>query len=353
MTNAFSSHIKLALDSYQTQQLSAGFTDKLVEKALNQSSPGVSEAPTSSWKRRKTERVSPWKRGGFIVSSVVGLGLISAAAAAALSLAEIPIRIPVISDLVETVLPESTVRAVTPVKSALKTNAGSNSTRVTTSDPKQLDSAIAQLPSWKEMPNVEKRGLIKERVLQNEKRLQQRRAKNGLPPLSPRQFRRRRENLKRAVVQRSVRRAHRDLRKEARQIAPAISAELKPPIFAEAVAMDSSKKPLAKMVLTKNETTAIAVNNPEVETASREDVILEPSTALPADQSAKPLLEKLSPEAQSQLKDRLPVNVKARLKKASPADRQRILREARKRRNRTKTMRQTRRKIRDIRKRAK
>ncbi|VAV97779.1 hypothetical protein MNBD_ALPHA04-1775, partial [hydrothermal vent metagenome] len=209
MADVFPKHIMGALDNYKTPPLPAGFTEKLVTKALAQKRVTTVVRVTKSWKRMN----SPWKRSGFIASGVLGFGLVSAAAAAALSFTEIPIRIPIMTDLVERVLP-TTPKNVQSVAPALAEKPAPRVEQVIV-EPENTKIA-AERPKWRELSREEKRATIVKRVEQNEQRLQQRRIDKGLAPLTEKQLQRRRAairrniangNIPRSAVRKAVRRA--------------------------------------------------------------------------------------------------------------------------------------------------
>ena len=374
MSAAFPKHIEQALDSYKIPPMSAGFSDRLVKKALGQSSTPVGSGGTASWKRNRNSRSGPWKRGGYIASGVVGFGLVSAAAAAALSLAEIPVRIPIMTDLVEQVLPETSARAVAvkPANPVEKSGANLIQTSNELVESDQPDGAVVGSASWRDMSRAEKRGILKDRMLKNEARVQQRRANNGLPPLTQAQLRKRRAAIRRAVVRgdiprpvvrREIRRAVRDRRiseLKKRDISQAnvgdravSSTSINPANGAGArtsIAGDTATTPAQPPQSTdgSNAVSAPTDTGPSAvaaDSSSMAAVVTEtPRTNIPV---------RPSPEAVAKFKERVPADVRNRLKQATPAERQRMIRDMRNLRKNAAKRRQARQRLRDIRNRAK
>ncbi len=342
MVDAFPIYLTDALDNYKTPPLPAGFTAKLVTIALAQK-PGTTAAQASkTWKRTN----SPWKRGGFIASGVLGFGLVSAAAAAALSVAQIPIRIPIMTDLVERVFPV-TPKAVQPVAPTLAEKPVLSHERAI-AEPENTEIA-AERQKWLGLSRAEKREIIVKRVGQNEQRLQQRRVDRGLAPLTERQLQRRRAairqniangNIPRSAVRKAVRRAVRAERREsgagrgsngAAVFAPEESIELP---FRKSENGDIPNIVSGKVDKPVSQTVAPqAADNPAV-------------TSAPAGSSVNGPAIQQSPEAKALLQAKLPVAAKKQLQQAGPAERRRMLREMRNRRSNAQKMRQARQKLR-------
>ena len=172
-----------------------------LKEALKQSDSTKSVGKQSGWTRLRKN--SPWKRGGYVASGVLGFGLVSAAAAAALSLAEIPIRIPIMSELVERILPVASAK-VEPPQAAPPGFSENVRANEIIGEKEVVAEPIEK--RWREMDRSEKRAVLKARVEQNEALLQERRLKRGLPPLSEAQLRKRRLAIRRALANPETRR---------------------------------------------------------------------------------------------------------------------------------------------------
>ena len=106
MTTSFSPQITQILDQFAVPDLPEDFTDRVVAVAVAQKSAEAHPVQRQPWSGIRSGRGnSPWKRARFYASGMAGMAMLSTAAAAALSLADIPYRIPVVSDLVEQVIP--------------------------------------------------------------------------------------------------------------------------------------------------------------------------------------------------------------------------------------------------------
>ncbi|MEO9469859.1 hypothetical protein [Parasphingorhabdus sp.] len=367
MSSGFPSHIEPVLDAYTVPALPAGFTDRIVSAATAQAETGAPNPKFVPWSgSRPGGSNSPWKRSRLLVSGVAGLVMLSTAAAAALSIAEIPYRIPVVSDLVETVLPRSAV-AVVPVKTAQPVDTSTVDVSDTLEDAGL--NVDGERPRWRDLDREGKIAVIKEHVQENEARVQQRRADRGLPPLTEVQLRKRRAAIRNAVrngdiSRQSVRRALRRSaiarkRNEAgagrNTAGPSLAARPDTGDIGEAAASGIADAPEQGVVnppddMTVAETSSVTTSEQPIAS----DPEIEPIT------NAEPASNQNSVENDiartaiaaadiADLKDRLPPALKERLRKASPAERRQMLRKFKLRRQNGQTMRDARQRLRDMR----
>jgi len=364
MSNSFPPHIEDILQRYTVPALPSGFADRVVAAVAQQSS-GRGQAKFLPWRRdRGLDQNSPWKRGRFIASSVAGIALLSTAAAAALSLANIPVRIPIVSDFVERVLPQKTVSAafaknidaVVPASAKIPDSAPSIDS---------LDSEIGteNQARWRELGRSEKIALIKSRVRKNEARIQRRRAANDLSPLTKPQLRHRRAAIRRAVKNGTISRPA--IRRSFRQDTirrKAENAVVRGDHSVQPIAPKPSRPALVAKPSQLSEITAERVQPKPIEELPGADAtdnnimaaalptIRDEIVAIPKVEAAPAI-----PDAtlRTRLRDRLPARAKAKLRDAKPAERRRILRSLRSKRQNSKAMRDARKRLRDIRRNAK
>ncbi|SIN68891.1 hypothetical protein SAMN02745824_1840 [Parasphingorhabdus marina DSM 22363] len=369
MTAVFSPQIARLLDQFVVPDLPEDFTDRVVAAAVGQKSVEPHPVQRRPWSRIRTGHGnSPWKRTRFYASGIAGMAMLSTAAAAALSLADIPYRIPVVSDLVEQVIPRPE-----PAKLVENRQPAVGVGPAPSAEAGQEDAATDETtrPRWRDMERAEKIAVVRQRIAQNEERVQQRRAARGLPPLSDTQLRNRRIMIRKAIrngdisrpaVRRALRRAafvREGQGFEGRQSRDPALGDVRAPA-ASGDAPDGLSDNMSEPVLTDGP--PIAESAP---TAATPEVMDEPVEAqLPAEaepdmlvveaedgdpESAQPE-DTLSTESLgSELRDKLPTALRERLRNATPAERRRILREIRSRRQNGQSMREIRQRLRDMR----
>ncbi len=348
MTDGFPAHVDRLLSAYRTPALPEGFADRVVAAALAQDGANSNRPQDMRWHRKLLSGANPWKRGRYVASSVAGMALLSTAAAAALTFADIPIRIPVVSDLVEQVLPVSTP-AEERAEMAREERAPAASVPETTDAGEQSEGPPLLSKPWREMDRSEKAKVLRKTVERREERIQQRRINRGLEPLTDEQLQRRRAAVRRAVrdgdiprsqVRRSMRRA---VMQEAR-------IERR-----EALANGGVGGP--------QEGLAIAPEQPAIDPVETDADVLQPeSGATTASTQPEPQPQagdatagietqpvQLSPEARARLRERLPDEVKKRLRNATPAERREMLRNLRQRGQRDRNRQEIRKRLRDLR----
>lgn len=367
MSSGFPTHITPILDAYAVPALPAGFTDRVVSAATAHAETSLSNPKFVPWGGSLPGgRNSPWKRSRLLVSGVAGLVMLSTAAAAALSIAEIPYRIPVVSDFVETVLPRSAV-AVVPVKTAKPADVPVLDVSDISEDAEM--NVNGERPRWRELDRAGKIAVIKERVQENEARVQQRRADKGLPPLTDAQLRKRRAAIRNAVrngdiSRQSVRRALRRsaiARKRNEAATGTGTADVSVVTRPDTSDISNISAPGIVDVPERGE-----VNPPDdmtvAETASTQTSEL-PTASDPEIESitdTEPAIDQLSTGNEvtgsaidaaniTDLKDRLPLALKERLRNASPAERRRMLRKFKSRRQNGQAMRDARQRLREMR----
>jgi len=360
-SNLFPSHIEEALDSYKVVALPKGFSDRLIKKVACQSEAKIDSSDATGWTRLRKN--NPWRRGGFVASGIVGVGMVSAAAAAALSLAEIPIKIPIMSDLVERVMPTASAKAEPPEPPmpTIPSNASNEATIEGETKISNSEQAI-----WRNLKPSQKREVLKARIARNEARIQERRVKHGLPPLTKDQLRKRRMAIRRKLAnpesrKPSVRRAFRRAaleRSVQRNSGVDRSNTPRSQVDVRSGPTNEISKSDAKVATLVDQPAEEVANTPVNESADSDTAPTEKSNVSTDAQAASdvvtnvPVLQ-MSPEQRQILRDKIPDAVKSRLKKASPAQRQKILRDLRSKRKELRNRRQARQRLRDIRGRAK
>lgn len=367
MNSGFPSHITPILDAYTVPALPADFTDRVVSAATVQTKTSTPKPKFRPWSGALPGgSKGPWNRSRLLASGVAGMVMLSTAAAAALSLAEIPYRIPVVSDLVETVLPRAAAPAV-PMKTAQPVAEPEANLSDTPGD---IEAPVdGERPRWRELDRAGKIAVIKERVQENEARVQQRRADNGLPPLTDAQLRKRRVAIRNAarngdISRQSVRRALRRsaIARNRTEATTGIGSGELPTIVqpatseaSKAVAPDiAAARPDAATAdpqdgSTVSETPSVSPTEP---TTYDTDIESSTNTESASDQnSAENDVTGSAIDAANiaEFKDRLPPALKERLRNASPAERRRMLRKFQSRRQNGQTMRDARQRLRDMR----
>ncbi|MEO0440659.1 MAG: hypothetical protein AAF067_07270 [Pseudomonadota bacterium] len=368
MTSSFSPQISSLLDQFVVPDLPTDFTDRVVAVAVGQKSLETIPAQRQPWTRlRSGNGNSPWKRTRFYASGLAGMAMLSTAAAAALSLADIPYRIPVVSDLVEQVIPRAEPQTVENSQPAV--NTALSPVAEAGQDDVENDEPVR--PIWRDMSRQEKIAVVKERIAQNEERVQQRRAARGLPPLSDSQLRKRRVMIRQAIksgaisrpaVRRALRRTAyvregQGLRAERSRV-PITSGFVSPaetdvaPGSAlidvadpSATELESMPEP-ASTTAEPNQTSEL-MTDPSLSTDQPD---MTSSDLEVADQESAQLDEApTTGAAPVDIQDKLPPALRERLRNATPAERRRILREIRSRRQNGQSMREIRQRLRDMR----
>ncbi len=369
MTGSFSPPISNLLDQFVVPDLPGDFTDRVVAAAVGQKSLETVQLQRKPWSRlRLGSGNSPWKRSRFYVSGIAGIAMLSTAAAAALSLADIPYRIPVVSDLVEQVIPRAEPQRVVENN---QPGIDSETSPLAESGQDDVQSNEPLRPRWRDMDRQEKIAVVKDRIAQNEERVQQRRAARGLPPLSDAQLRKRRVMIRQAIKSGAISRpaVRRALRRTAyvREGQGLRAERSRVPITS---GFDSPAEtdvaPGSALIDVPDPSATELESMPEPASTTAEpnqtgELMTDPSLSTDqpdmtnsdlevADQESTQLDEAPTTDAAPvDIQDKLPPALRERLRNATPAERRRILREIRSRRQNGQSMREIRQRLRDMR----
>ncbi|MEM8917311.1 MAG: hypothetical protein AAGE37_00515 [Pseudomonadota bacterium] len=369
MTSSFSPHISNLLDQFAVPELPGDFADRVVAAAVGQKSLETDPPRRRAWTRlRSGNGNSPWKRTRFYASGLAGMAMLSTAAAAALSLADIPYRIPVVSDLVEQVIPRAEPQQIVENN---RPGAVSEPSPLSEAGQDDIASDESLRPRWRDMNREEKVAVVKERIARNDERVQQRRAARGLPPLSDLQLRKRRVMIRQAIKSGAISRpaVRRALRRTAYiKEGQGLRAERsRVPVAPEFVSPPETDVAPGSALVDVPDTSATELESmPEsgsmtAEPSQTGELMTDPSLATEqsnvtsseieiADQESTQLDEAPTTDATTvDIQDKLPPALRERLRNATPAERRRILREIRSRRQNGQSMREIRQRLRDMR----
>lgn len=369
MTSSFSPQISGLLDQFVIPDLPEDFTDSVVAAAVGQASAEASPTWSQPWTRaRSGNGNSPWKRTRLYASGIAGMAMLSTAAAAALSLADIPYRIPVVSDLVEKVIPRAE-----PVQVVENSRSAPDPVPTEMTEIGQGDDQTGELtrPKWRDMNRDEKIAVVKQRIAQNEERVQQRRAARGLPPLSDTQLRNRRIMIRKAIrsgaisrpaVRRALRRAafvregqRTDVQRSETPAASDVAAPAAIGTMPVSIPQETGRQAAAELDVV-SDPASIPIAPEQSDEAVTDPTSAVPQTSVPGTEAETTGQEDMQSDdasvpvpAAADIRDKLPPALQERLRNATPAERRRILREIRSRRLNGQSLRDIRQRLRDMR----
>jgi hypothetical protein len=147
----FPPEMRRALDSFAPPPLSAGFAERVAEKAL-----GREAVPDLPRLRRPSPR---WRRAGWIAGGLASLSLVSAAAAATGVFGE-PVHVPVISQIAQSleIVPapaERTAQVADAAAAQAPAEAGPSS-------PRERIDALLDDPEFRALPRLQRRAELRQ-----------------------------------------------------------------------------------------------------------------------------------------------------------------------------------------------